>query len=396
MHRKAPAAPVPEARNDRMRTTLSPFRRGLAVVAAGAALVTAGPPAAALAAPSADTGSQSHPQLEHLDRGLVAVTTTEGTFLSWRLLGTEVTGASATGMTGADFHVYRDGQRIGTVTDSTNYLDKGAPAGAGYRVAAVVDGQEVDSSDQVTAWAQNSYDLPLQKPAGGVTPAGEAYTYDANDMSVGDVDGDGQYEYVVKWYPSNAKDNSLVGYTGNVYLDTYELDGTLLNRLDLGVNIRAGAHYTQFLVYDFDGDGRSEIMMKTAPGTRTTSYENGRAGKTRYVTMPEADRKAGYANTDDYRMSGGGLLRAPRGDVQGMEHPPRGRRRTLAEDAGGGVRHRADVPVPALGRGRPQARRLLHRRVRAQAQRQQQAAQLRGLRRRRSGVPLGLRRADRP
>src|SRR4051794_26392732 len=268
MHRKPPAAPVPEARNDRMRTTLSPFRRGLAVVAAGAALVTVGPSAAALAAPTPDTGSQSHPQLQHLDRGLVAVTTTEGTFLSWRLLGTEVTGASATGMTGADFHVYRDGQLIGTVTDSTNYLDKGAPAGAGYRVAAVVDGQEVDLSDTVTAWAQNSYDLPLQKPAGGVTPAGEAYTYEANDMSVGDVDGDGQYEYVVKWYPSNAKDNSLVGYTGNVYLDTYELDGTLLNRLDLGVNIRAGAHYTQFLVYDFDGDGRSEIMLKTAPARR--------------------------------------------------------------------------------------------------------------------------------
>jgi rhamnogalacturonan endolyase len=289
-----------------MRTTLSPFRRGLAVVAAGAALVTAGPPGAALAAPPADAGHQSRPQLEHLDRGLVAVTTAEGTFLSWRLLAPEVTGGGQTGMTGADFRVYRDDQLIATVTDSTNHLDKGAPSGAGYRVAAVVDGQEVDVSDTVTAWAQDSYDLPLQKPAGGVTPAGEAYTYEANDMSVGDVDGDGQYEYVVKWYPSNAKDNSQVGYTGNVYLDTYELDGTLLNRLDLGVNIRAGAHYTQFLVYDFDGDGRSEIMLKTAPGTKSTTYENGAPTGEQYVTLPQDDVAAGVTNADDYRLSAAG------------------------------------------------------------------------------------------
>ena len=69
-------------------------------------------------------------------------------------------------------------------------------------------------------------------------------------MSVGDLDGDGEYEYIVKWDPSNSKDNSVKGYTGKVYLDAYELDGTLLWRIDLGVNIRAGAHYTQYMVYD--------------------------------------------------------------------------------------------------------------------------------------------------
>ncbi len=104
--------------------------------------------------------------------------------------------------------------------------------------------------------------------------------------------------------PSNSKDVSQVGYTGNVYIDTYELDGTLLHRIDLGVNVRAGAHYTQFLVYDFDGDGRSEMMFKTAPGTKITRYaKDGRELSTRYVTLPKADVKAGYTNTDDYRMS---------------------------------------------------------------------------------------------
>ncbi len=275
-------------------------------------LVTAAGTAAAQAAPAQALGGRGDDgpaavQLENLDRGLVAVSTGEGTFLSWRLLGSEVTGHTDTGVAGADFAVYRDGERLATVEDSTNYLDRDAPAGAEYRVAAVVDGAEVDLSDPVTPWSDSHYDLPLQKPADGVTPAGETYTYSANDMSVGDVDGDGQYEYVVKWYPSNAKDVSQVGYTGNTYIDTYELDGTLLNRIDLGVNIRSGAHYTQFLVYDFDGDGRSETILKTAPGTRTTQYdEDGDAVSEDYITLPRSDVRAGYSNEDDYRLSADG------------------------------------------------------------------------------------------
>ena len=86
-------------------------------------------------------------------------------------------------------------------------------------------------------------------------------------MSVGDVDGDGEYEIILKWDPNNSKDNSQSGKTGRVYLDCYEMDGTQLWRIDMGVNIRAGAHYTQFQVYDYDGDGRAELAVKTAPGT---------------------------------------------------------------------------------------------------------------------------------
>ena len=232
-------------------------------------------------------------------------------FLSWRLLASEATGATDTGLAGPDFAVYRDGERVATVTDSTNFADAAGSASAEYTVAPVVNGIELEASAPVSAWAQGYHDLPLQKPADGVTPggviwgeAGEPYTYSANDVSVGDVDGDGAYEYVVKWDPSNSKDVSQVGYTGPVFIDTYELDGTLLNRLDLGVNIRAGAHYTQFLVYDFDGDGRSETMLKTAPGTKSITYNaDGTVADETYITMPKADVKAGYANTDDYRMS---------------------------------------------------------------------------------------------
>lgn len=136
-------------------------------------------------------------QLEKLDRGLVAASTSEGVFLSWRLLGDEATGYSDKGLTGTDFNVYRDGKRIATVTDSTNYVDSAGTTSSRYEVAAVNNkGKESKRSASVKPWANGYMDIPLQKPADGVTPAGEAYTYSANDMSVGDVDGDGQYEFL--------------------------------------------------------------------------------------------------------------------------------------------------------------------------------------------------------
>ncbi|MER7445486.1 rhamnogalacturonan lyase [Microbacterium sp. NPDC097977] len=286
------------------------FRAAVAVAAAGCLLVGGVHSAAAAPATGPDAGrhgpASATPQLENLDRGLVAVSTADGVFLSWRLLSSEATGATDTGLAGPDFAVYRDGTKIATVTDSTNLADAEGTATAEYSVVPIVNGVELaaSASAPVTAWADGHHDLPLQKPADGVTPAGEAYTYSANDVSVGDVDGDGQYEYVVKWEPSNAKDVSQRGYTGSVYLDTYELDGTLLNRLDLGVNIRAGAHYTQFLVYDFDGDGRSETMLKTAPGTRSVQYgADGAVVGESFITLPKSDRKAGVTHDDDYRLS---------------------------------------------------------------------------------------------
>lgn len=246
--------------------------------------------------------------LERLDRGLVAAATSQGVFLTWRLLATEVTGATATGLTGPDFAVYRDGTLLGTVTDSTNFVDPAGTVTSRYRVAAVVDGVEVDGVEvdgaEATPWAQSSLDIPLHKPADGVTPVGEAYTYSANDMSVADVDGDGQYEYIVKWDPSNSKDVSQIGYTGNVFVDAYEQDGTQLWRIDLGVNIRAGAHYTQFPVYDYDGDGKAELMMKTAPGSKITTYKaDGTVASEKFVSLPKRDRNAGVTDATDYRLS---------------------------------------------------------------------------------------------
>jgi hypothetical protein len=279
----------------------------LAGAAVPAAAGTATPGGGSAFAGRGHTAPAAPFQLEQLNRGLVAVSTEQGVFLSWRLLGSEATGATQIGLAGPDFTVYRDGVAIATVTDSTNYADPEGTAESSYTVAPVVNGVELEASDRVTAWQNGYHDVPLQKPADGVTPVGEAFSYNAYDASAADVDGDGDYELVVLWNPTNEHDVSVKGYTGPVFIDTYELDGTLLNRLDLGPNIRAGQHYTQFMVYDFDGDGRSETMLKTAPGTRSTGFAaDGTVTNEGYVTMPQSDVDAGYSHSDDYRLSSAG------------------------------------------------------------------------------------------
>lgn len=229
-------------------------------------------------------------QMERLDRGLVAVRTgSDQVFLSWRLLGTDPSGIA--------FNLYRDGVKINAtpITGATNYIDT-TVAGTSYAVKAILQGVEQHAGRASAVWAQQYLDIPLQKPADGVTPAGIAYSYDANDCSVGDLDGDGEYEIILKWDPTNAQDNSNAGYTGNVYLDAYKLNGTRLWRIDLGRNIRAGAHYTQFMVYDLDGDGKAELACKTADGTVDG------AGVT--IGDPLAD----YRNANGYILDGPELL----------------------------------------------------------------------------------------
>ncbi|MEV7327047.1 cellulose binding domain-containing protein [Micromonospora sp. NPDC093244] len=225
-------------------------------------------------------------QMENLDRGLVSVRSGSGNLVSWRLLGTETSGVA--------FNLYRGSTRVNSspITGATNYLDSGAAAGSAYTVRAVVGGAEQAASAPALQFGNGYLDVPLQVPAGGTTPSGESYTYSANDASVGDLNGDGSYEIVLKWDPSNAKDNSQSGYTGNVYVDAYTLTGTRLWRVDLGRNIRAGAHYTQFQVYDYDGDGRAEVAMKTADGTRS--------GTGQLIGSSSAD----YRNSSGYVLAG--------------------------------------------------------------------------------------------
>ncbi|MFB7799637.1 rhamnogalacturonan lyase [Isoptericola sp. NPDC056134] len=255
--------------------TASPRRKGRPLAAGALALglvlpvVCAASAAPATASDGVVTSSSTTTpkrQAERLDRSPVAVSTDDGVYVGWRMLGDD---PEAIG-----FHVYRDGKRLTDrpVRDSTNFVDPDGTASSTYRVSTVNGngkgkGNERWATDEFRVWDGQTLDVPLDKPADGTTPDGKAYSYRANDASVGDVDGDGQYEIVLKWDPTNSQDNSKGGYTGNVYLDAYELDGTQLWRIDLGRNVRAGAHYTQFQVFDYDGDGRAEVMAKTADGT---------------------------------------------------------------------------------------------------------------------------------
>ena len=208
----------------------------------------------------AGTASAAGKQIEKLNRGAVAIASGSGVFVSWRQLATDAADTT--------FNVYRDGVKLNAAPlNVLNYSDSSGSTVDHYAVRAVVGGVEQPAFNADATWATPYKTIPVQAPAGGTTPDGVAYTYELNDGAPADLDGDGTYELVVKWQPTNAKDNSQSGYTGNTYLDAYKLDGTRLWRINLGKNIRAGAHYTTFLAYDFDGDGLAEVMAKTADGT---------------------------------------------------------------------------------------------------------------------------------
>ena len=227
-------------------------------------------------------------QMEQLNRGVVALPANSGSgnFISWRFLGTDDNNTR--------FDLVCNGTTIATDLEVSNYTDANGDSNAEYQVITKVNGETISTSDPVKVWGDVYKKLKLDRPDKGALGG----TYSPNDCSVGDVDGDGEYELFVKWDPSNSKDNSQSDKTDNVYIDCYKFDGTKLWRIDLGVNIRAGAHYTQFQVYDYDGDGKAEMMCKTAPGSKD--------GKGNYVNQAATDEKIKAANnTKDHRTSAG-------------------------------------------------------------------------------------------
>lgn len=199
---------------------------------------------------------------ERLGRGVIAIRENPSTVaVSWRYLSSDPMNES--------FDIYRNGEKINNhpLKDATFFQDAYTGTESVLYTVKAREGK-TESSYQLPANAPSGYlNIPLNRPEDGTTPLGQNYFYTPNDASIGDVDGDGEYEIILKWDPSNAHDNSHDGYTGEVYVDCYKLSGKLLWRINLGRNIRAGAHYTQFMVFDFDGDGKAEVVMKTADGT---------------------------------------------------------------------------------------------------------------------------------
>ncbi len=233
-------------------------------------------------------------QMERLDRGVVALPAAQkGVFISWRLLGTDPQGTT--------FDLLRDGKTVAKALKVTNFVDAEGNSQSHYQVIA--HGPAADNAIEMTPWTDLYRSIPLDRPAGGEV-GGRPYQYSPNDCSVGDVDGDGQYELFLKWDPSNSHDNSHNGFTGDVMIDCLKLDGTKLWRINLGKNIRAGAHYTQFMVYDFNRDGKAELICKTAPGSLD--------GAGHFVTEAATEEDILKAdNTADYRNERGRILSGP-------------------------------------------------------------------------------------
>ncbi|PJJ10680.1 rhamnogalacturonan endolyase [Flavobacterium sp. 1] len=200
-------------------------------------------------------------QMENLDRGIIAVNQNGKFFINWRVLGTDSDDLA--------FNLYR---KTGTqnairlnekpITGAANFNDEKAnPAENNtWFVKTVVNGKENETKGSFTIAAnvaiKDYLSIPLKAIKG----------YTANDISVGDLNGDGQYELVVHM-TGIGKDNSFLGLSDQPIFQAYTLEGKFLWEINLGKNIREGAHYTQFMVYDLDGDGIAEMVCKTADGT---------------------------------------------------------------------------------------------------------------------------------
>ena len=218
-------------------------------------------------------------QVENLDRGIIAIRTGENeVFISWRRFGNENQRIR--------YNLYRGGILLNsTPLKESNFIDK-TPNNGYYAVNSVIGNQEYPGFGNASVWENSFYTLNINRPPSNVTPDDVSYSYRPNDCSAGD------YEMIVKWDPSNSKDNAHAGHTGNVYLDAYNMEGHQLWRIDLGRNIRAGAHYTQMIVYDLDGDGKAEIACKTADATVD--------GAGNVI----GDKNADYRNKDGYVLAG--------------------------------------------------------------------------------------------
>ncbi|HUU18540.1 MAG TPA: rhamnogalacturonan lyase [Sedimentisphaerales bacterium] len=253
-------------------------------------------------------------QMENLGRGVVAVNQGDGkVYIGWRMLGTDPDNIA--------FNVYRNNIRVNSqpITESTNLVDSDGSTGATYTVRIVINGSEGEPSEPAGVWSRNYLSIPLQTPE-GCTP---------NDASVGDLDGDGEYEIVLHQAP-RGRDNARSGMTDEPIFEAYKLDGTFLWRINLGKNIREGAHYTQFMVYDLDGDGKAEFACKTADGTVD--------GKGKVI----GDANADYRNSKGYILDGPEFLTIFDGQT-GAELattdyiPPRGRVSDWGDDNGNRV-----------------------------------------------------------
>ena len=228
------------------------------------------------------------PEATPLNRGLMAVKVSSGVLVSWRYRATDEA-------VNTRFRLYRNNKLISTnpITERTNFLDSSGSTSSTYRLEVLNAEGEVVETQETKPWGNQTKYITLQGGA-PTDPTSAGATYTPNDASFCDMDGDGEYEIILKWAPSNEKDAASSGTTSPAFYSCYKLDGTRLWMLHTGHNMFNSAHTTHFIAWDMDGDGYGEFMVKTAPGAID--------GQGNYVLLegddPNANLKGGKGKQD--------------------------------------------------------------------------------------------------
>ncbi len=196
---------------------------------------------------------QAQRTTDKLDRGLVAVPSGNGSFVSWRIFGEEYYDT--------EYNLYRDGVLIAGPLSVSNYTDAAGKSGSKYQVAAVVRGVEQAKCAEVTRLSQQYIQFAV-KDVTSRSGANITSDYSINDIALADVDGDGVSEFIMK---RNYVDGSSVDATAFNLIECYNINGDRLWYIDLGPNMVSGPDEQYDAVgYDWDGDGAAEILMRGA------------------------------------------------------------------------------------------------------------------------------------
>jgi len=194
---------------------------------------------------------------EKLNRGIIATPDTMGrVFVSWRLLKTDDPAVA--------FNIYRNDKKLNKspILKTTDFVDNGAAKGkeCSYWVKPVVNGKELAASEK-TVLKSDSWDKTYYK---SIKLQGD---YSAQRIGIADLNGDGTYDFLIMQGTGGLDPGGSNGNTtGSTYkLEAYLNDGTFLWRKDLGLGLEPGVWYTPYVVYDFDGDNKAEVAVKTGP-----------------------------------------------------------------------------------------------------------------------------------
>ena len=220
-------------------------------------------------------GVQAQRFMDTLDRGLIAMKSNSGVYISWRIYGTEYYGVA--------YNIYRDGVKLNTVPlYVSNFTDSDGTELSKYTVSAVINGVEQEQCSAVSVWQNDYLVIPKAHRVSSDGSTDITNNFEPNDATFADIDGDGQMEVFVKQintvdqnagFPADGKDFDRI--------EVYKLDGTLLWWIECGPNLTDFQHNeTNIAVYDWDMDGKAEAIMRAADGTIIhmadgTTYEIG-------------------------------------------------------------------------------------------------------------------------